>query len=211
MDEETKEAISALLGETRKKRHVDTKEELVRKYTSAMFEKVARETLFDDPIKKAHFREPDKTAGPADVSTYIKTPKISSEGITFVDSTQTETAILSINPAKACVVLRANMTQMFYDELKREINTKLAWNSTDKVFEVNPTALPQIKLLLKNHYKDVQVFGIQKQVRATKFDKLMDALTKDDKSKIYRLLAGIYHPDRGGNKDTMALINEVFK
>lgn len=123
------------------------------------------------------------------------------------------TAILSINSAKACIVLRAAFT----GEVLRKIEDLVTpsayarWNSRDEVIELHPTLLPAVKSILNQHYAGVHVLGVQKQVKATKFDQLLAKLDASDKAAIYKLLARKYHPDMGGSKDTMILINQVFK
>jgi len=132
--------------------------------------------------------------------------------IGVVANTSNETAVLSVNASKACIVLRASFTRATLRELESlNENGKIKWNDKDEVMELNPTLLPQVKLILKNNYKDVNVLSVQKQVKATKFDLLFNKLDSDDKKKIYALLARKHHPDLGGNKDTMALVNSVFK
>lgn len=128
-------------------------------------------------------------------------------------SIKDETAILSINSAKACIVLRA----VFTGEVLRKIEDLVTstayarWNARDEVIELHPTLLQAVKSILNQHYTGVHVLGVQKQVKATKFDLLLAKLDVSDKAAIYKLLARKYHPDMGGSKDTMILINQVFK
>lgn len=206
MDEETKSALDALLGERKAKRAFSTRDSL-HEHMRAEELKRMRERIVSDSIKDAFV---GWDFGKSKSSEAYKPAPI--DKFNCVASTRDLTAILSIHPAKACVVLRARVTSEFVAELQKLGDaTQVEWKPDDKIFYINPTLLPALKLLLKQHYADVQVFGVQKQVKATKFDALMERLSKDDKNKVYRLLAGIYHPDRGGDKDTMALINQVFK
>lgn len=123
-----------------------------------------------------------------------------------------EIAILSVNQAKACIVLRAPMNFAMVDAIQRAVDKKhCKYDADNKVWEFHPCVLATVKTFLKEHYKDVQVLGVQKQIPATKFDQLISKLDKEDKDRIYRILAGKYHPDKGGNHEIMSLINLVFK
>jgi len=135
--------------------------------------------------------------------------------IPTVDNTLDKTAILSVNTAKACIVLKAEYTMATLQEIQRiagDGNKRMQWNSGDKVLELDPTYLAPLKLLLKQNYASVQVLGIQKQAKATKFDVLLSKLDASDKKSIYSMLARKYHPDMPtGNKEIMTLVNLVFK
>lgn len=128
------------------------------------------------------------------------------------EALRNEVAALSVNSAKACVVLRCIQCKELVDQLEREVpQTKRAWNGLDMVWEFHPSAMSQVRGILGLYFKDIQVVGVPKAIPATKFDQLFAKLTKDDKNKIYRLLAGTYHPDKGGSAEVMTLINLVFK
>lgn len=123
-----------------------------------------------------------------------------------------ETAYLSVHPAKACIILRCMLAEELIRKFHDMDRSKVRWNGIEQVFELHPSIVPTVKLVLKNFFKDVQVIGVPKAVPATKFDQLMAKLDKEDKSKIYRILASKYHPDTPtGNHDIMVLINQVFK
>lgn len=128
------------------------------------------------------------------------------------EALRNEVAALSVNSAKACVVLRCIQCKELVDQLEREVPvTKRQWNGLDMVWEFHPSAMAQVRGILGLYFKDIQVVGVPKAIPATKFDQLFAKLTKDDKNKIYRLLAGTYHPDKGGSAEVMTLINLVFK
>lgn len=129
-----------------------------------------------------------------------------------LEDLRNEVAALSVNSAKACVVLRCIQCKELVDQLEREVApTKRQWNGLDMVWEFHPSAMAQVRSILGLYFKDIQVVGVPKAIPATKFDQLLAKLTKDDKNKIYRLLAGTYHPDKGGSAEVMTLINLVFK
>jgi len=123
-----------------------------------------------------------------------------------------EVAILSVDTSAACIVLNAPMTEAMIKTIEDTIMvTQRCWVSDKHIWRFSPMALPMLKPLLKAHYKDVQTLGVPKAIPSTKFDQLMHRIDKDDKDKIYKLLAMKHHPDRGGSKETMTLINLVFK
>ena len=118
-------------------------------------------------------------------------------------------AYVSVNTAKACVVVRAYFTGLFMEDLHK--NVKKGFKFVEGVLEVDPKCMPKIKPLLAKWYKEVQMVGVPKALPTTKFDQLMAKLDKEDKAKIYKLLALKYHVDKGGDHETMVLINQVFK
>lgn len=118
-----------------------------------------------------------------------------------------ETATVSVNPAKACVTVRCPFNATFAGQMCAIKGVSFA----DGLFECTSEAMKQVKPLLAKTFKDVQMIGVPKVAPATKFDTLMSKLDKEDRSKIYKLLALKYHVDKGGRHDMMVLINQVFK
>ena len=118
-----------------------------------------------------------------------------------------ETATVSVNPAKACVTVRCPFNATFAGQMCAIKGVSFA----DGLFECTSEAMKQVKPLLAKTFKDVQMIGVPKVAPATKFDTLMSKLDKEDRSKIYKLLALKYHVDKGGKHDMMVLINQVFK
>lgn len=126
--------------------------------------------------------------------------------------TKSETAVLSVNPAKCCISMRAVLNDTVMNDLRNEIGEKrMTLNYDRSCFEFHPDLLPKLQLVLHRHYAGVSIIGVPKPVPASKFDKLLSKLDKDDKAKVYRLLAAKYHPDRGGSNEIMTMVNEVFK
>ena len=122
-------------------------------------------------------------------------------------------AVVCVNTAKACIVLRADLSYHVASELQKITNGKdILYNRKDGVVEFHPRFLPDIKKLLTGAYQHVSVLAAQKAVKPTKFDLLLSKLSTDDKKSMYSLLAKRYHPDLPtGNKDIMTLVNLVFK
>lgn len=118
-----------------------------------------------------------------------------------------ETATVSVNPAKACVTVRCPFNAAFAGQMCAIKGVSFA----DGLFECTSEAMKQVKPLLAKTFKDVQMIGVPKVAPVTKFDALMAKLDKEDRSKIYKLLALKYHVDKGGRHDMMVLINQVFK
>lgn len=123
-----------------------------------------------------------------------------------------EVATLSVDTASASIVLKAPLNESIMDRIRNSVPlTQREWVPDKHVWRFSPAALPILKPILKDVYRDVQTLGVPKALPATKFDQLMSKLDSEDKAKVYKLLAMKYHPDRGGDKDTMTLINLVFK
>lgn len=118
-----------------------------------------------------------------------------------------ETATVSVNPAKACVTVRCPFNATFAGQMCAIKGVSFA----DGLFECTSEAMKQVKPLLAKTFRDVQMIGVPKVAPVTKFDALMAKLDKEDRSKIYKLLALKYHVDKGGRHDMMVLINQVFK
>lgn len=189
MDEETKAALDSLLSHPRPK---------TRTSSSAVYEKIISDSYMREAVLK------------------VPKPAPNAHGMDSIPvraSVKDQVAILSINNSKACVVLRAEFSREVLNEFKAINKTAghMKWNEKDEVLEIHPTLLTAVKQVLKTHYADVSVFGVQKQLKTTKFDALMHKLDANDKAQIYKLLARKYHPDLGGDKETMILINSVFK
>lgn len=127
------------------------------------------------------------------------------------DMTRNDMAVMSVDQQKACLTLKVTYNPFFNERMKRSIEFKYRnWNPHNKCWEFHPSMMKQIQAICMEFYKGVQIIG-QKPVLGTKFEKLLSKLTKDDKQSIYRLMALKYHPDKGGDHETMSLLNEVFK
>jgi hypothetical protein len=127
------------------------------------------------------------------------------------DMTKGDMAIMSVDQQKACLTLKVLYNPFFNERMKKAIESKYRnWNSANKCWEFHPSKMKDIQAICGEFYKGVQIIG-QKPVLGTKFEKLLTKLTKDDKQSIYRLMALKYHPDKGGDHETMSLLNEVFK
>lgn len=129
-----------------------------------------------------------------------------------MQNTMSETVVLSMDPAKAAVVMRSSYNSGFIERMKQEIPpNQRRWNGIEKVWCFHPDALAKLKQLVPEFFAGIKIICVQKQIPATKFDRLMAKISQKDKQAIYILLAKRYHPDSGGDRETMALINEVFE
>ena len=125
--------------------------------------------------------------------------------------TMQDMAVMSVDQSRAVITLKTVYNPFFLERLKSSIDPKYRnWNRDSKCWELHPSVMQQTQQICKEFYKGVQIIG-QKPVLGTKFEKLLVKLSKDDKSSIYKILALKYHPDKGGDHETMSLINEVFK
>jgi hypothetical protein len=133
------------------------------------------------------------------------------EGEKSMDLKQ-EIATLSIDTASASIVFKAPITDFLINRIELAVPlTQREWLADKRAWRFSSAALPIIKPILKDTYKEVQLLGVPKAIPATKFDQLMTKLTKDDKAQLYRVLASKYHPDKGGSHEVMTLINVVFR
>lgn len=127
--------------------------------------------------------------------------------------TREAVAVVCVNTAKGCIVLRGPISGTLAGELHRVTQSKdISYNNVDEVLEFHPRWLPDIKLVLNANFASVTVLAAQKAVKPTKFDLLIAKLNKNDKQSIYNMLAKRYHPDLPhGDKEIMTLVNLVFK
>lgn len=127
------------------------------------------------------------------------------------DMTKNDMAVMSVDQAKAVLTLKVLYNPFFNQRLKERVEPKYRnWNLANKCWELHPSTMKDVQQICQEFYKGVQIIG-QKPVLGSKFEKLLTKLTKDDKQNIYRLMALKYHPDKGGDHETMSLLNEVFK
>lgn len=127
------------------------------------------------------------------------------------DMTKGDIAVMSANPARGCLVIKAAYNPYFSESLKRLLKpSERRWNPEERVWEIHPSRAKEAESLLRQYYGGVQIMA-QRVLPASKLEKLLGLLTEDDKKAIYRLLACKYHPDRGGSHEAMSLINEVFR
>lgn len=194
MDPETKRTIEAILATSKGRKP-----------------SVTRSSTFTAPPPRREFKWETPPPPPPPRPEPVRPRPAYSEDLNTVN-TKDHIAVLSVNQAKACIVLRAVMDPATVAKLENLVPApQRKYDRENGVWEFHPVALKDLKTLLQSLYKDVQVLGVQKQIPQTKFDQLMSKLDKEDRDKIYRLLASKYHPDRGGDKDTMALVNLVFR
>jgi len=101
----------------------------------------------------------------------------------------------------------------FLDDLKRQIPKHMRkWDSERKIWVVsNMYYLSSIKEVCSKYFSNVIVKEIWPVERfGDSFDELMLLLTKENKKSVYKALALIVHPDRGGSTRAMQLVNEIF-
>ena len=230
MDDYTKESIADILGSSkatlkatlsresrdRAMREKTASESMARVAKGLDKERLAREerwkTDYSDSIRGDAYDSYTASPKPAPV-----TPPYTASHMTYVtpELLAMSTAAISVNTSKACIVL--NTSNLVSDALMSAFEkidpkrSQIIFNVQLTVWEIHPGIMAQVKPILAKMFKTVQVVGVPKAIPATKFDQLLTKLDKDDKAKIYKLLAMKYHTDRGGAHDTMVLINQVFK
>lgn len=198
-----RERVEAIVREERRTReaaHVAAREEEMRLDK----ERIAREER-EREERKRHAAIERKKARKQEVLREWQSILTEEAGETH--DLKLETATVSVNPAKACVTVRCPFNATFAGQMCAIKGVSFA----DGLFECTSEAMKQVKPLLAKTFKDIQMIGVPKVAPVTKFDALMAKLDKEDRSKIYKLLALKYHVDKGGRHDMMVLINQVFK
>lgn len=123
-----------------------------------------------------------------------------------------EVATLSVDTSSASVIFKAPLNDHIIQRITDAVPlTQRQWMPDKQSWRFSPAAIPILKPILRDEYKDVQMLGVPKALPSTKFDQLINKLTKEDKAAVYRLLASKYHPDKGGSHEVMTLINMVFR
>ena len=214
MDEDTRKIISDMLGTVRpsfSEREREAREREERARADAWIEemrldkeRIAREER-EREERKRHAAIERKKARKQEVLREWQSILAEEAGETH--DLKLETATVSVNPAKACVTVRCPFNATFAGQMCAIKGVSFA----DGLFECTSEAMKQVKPLLAKTFKDIQMIGVPKVAPVTKFDALMAKLDKEDRSKIYKLLALKYHVDKGGRHDMMVLINQVFK
>ena len=201
MDDETRAALDALTsGGKRKSTFARTKPEAAarERYKSS----------FTEPyIYKAPPTIPVPPVAPLVAEKYCYNPEERN-----LVSLKDQIATLSVDTASASIVFKGPVNTEFIQRIENSIPmTQREWLPSMKAWRFSPAALPMLKPILRDTYKDVQMLGVPKALPSTKFDQLMAKLSKDDKASIYKILASKYHPDKGGSHEVMTLINIVFR
>lgn len=124
------------------------------------------------------------------------------------------------------------VTPLFVEELKSNINWKLRqWSASEKVWMVDPSALDTLVEIAKKYYAQVTVLNNSKDTgqeegydqfrfRGNKASKgngeytvmaeLLQAASMECLKKVYKVMVVEFHPDRGGDPDTMKRLNTIW-
>lgn len=224
MDDETRALLDTIITGKRDKyasRVRDPRKPTMEETMHKIAESVAARERFSKPSHTDPFKLDEAMTGRDPVmlmgkpASYHETPR----NTFYVDvplsdnNTLGKVAVVCVNTAKACIVLRADISYQVAKDLQAITKGQdITYNKKDNVVEFHPRWLPEIKKVLAASYQHVSVLAAQKAVKPTKFDLLLSKLSTDDKKSMYSLLAKRYHPDLPhGNKDIMTLVNLVFK
>jgi hypothetical protein len=101
-------------------------------------------------------------------------------------------------------------TTKFVEELKADSRIPIKdrrWNRDLKLWEIEPEHLDVLLEIVARY------FEVQESLRPTIEDSsriLLDALPPEALDLVKKQLAKVYHPDKGGDEDTMKTINSAF-
>lgn len=122
-------------------------------------------------------------------------------------------------------------TPLFVEELKSNINWKLRqWNASEKVWMVDPSALDTLIDVAKKYYSQVTVLNGKDMGQEERYDpfrarnigqikgngeysviaELLKAASMECLKKVYKAMVVEFHPDHGGDPDTMKRLNTVW-
>lgn len=124
-----------------------------------------------------------------------------------------ETAKVWLDEGKGVLCARFPYKQSAIDEFREKIpKGKKSWNAEDKLWEFSVETIDVVVEILTKNFDaviDLTQATAPSQV-VVSGDPLLSLLDKDDIQALYRVLAKKYHPDRGGDADKMARINQIF-
>ena len=114
------------------------------------------------------------------------------------------------------VELVTPFNELFVAELKSSIQPPhRKWDPEAKVWHVNEIYLDKVVPMLKKYFDEVITDLLQKEpVSSNLFNPIFDVLKTMPNGimvKIYRSLAFALHPDKGGNNELMAKLNEAYE
>jgi len=104
-------------------------------------------------------------------------------------------------------------SEKFIKELKLTIQpSHRKWNLVLKVWQVNEMFLEELVELLKVYFDEVIVNFVNPAPNGNNpFIPVLNLISTQDIDKVYKSLAFAIHPDRGGNNQTMKLLNEAYE
>lgn len=118
------------------------------------------------------------------------------------------------------------VTPLFAEELKHKVFWKLRqWSPSDKLWMVDPSVLDDLIEIARKHFPDVVVMNggsktstrgqgaVQDPLEDGAYGtvaNLLRAASTASLKRIYLVLAGDLHPDRGGDGDTMRRLNTAW-
>ena len=122
-------------------------------------------------------------------------------------------AKLWIDEGKGILCARLPYNQKAIDEFREKIpKGKKAWNADDKLWEFSVETIDVVVDILTRNFDEVidLTQAVPTASVVVSGDPLLSLLDKEDLQVIYRILAKRHHPDRGGDAEKMARINQIF-
>jgi len=115
------------------------------------------------------------------------------------------------------------LTPLFIEELKQRIFWKRRqWSPSEKVWMVDPSELDTLVEVARKYFSFLSVDGAKDNSNASHtcnieddgmyetISNLLRSASTDSLKRIYRILAVDFHPDRGGDGDTMRRLNTAW-
>lgn len=93
-------------------------------------------------------------------------------------------------------------------------SSKRTWDNHNKVIWVKPSQFDKVCYILEQHFKDVVLVGFDsRDAQPTVWGKLwlLPGAPQELVSSSYKVLAKLYHPDKGGSNEAMSEINEAYR
>jgi len=114
------------------------------------------------------------------------------------------------------VELVTPFNELFVAELKSSIQPPhRKWEPIGKVWQVNDIYLDKVVPMLKKYFDEVTTDLLQKEPVPSNLFKplfaILGELPNGTIDKVYRSLAFALHPDKGGNNELMAKLNEAYE
>lgn len=100
----------------------------------------------------------------------------------------------------------------FVDNLKETVQPgHRKWDPDNKIWTVSEIYLEQVANLLKQYFDEVETDLLEPMAQPENiFVPILSLIRDEDLDRVYKLLCFAVHPDRGGNEESMKLLNIAY-
>lgn len=86
------------------------------------------------------------------------------------------------------------------------------YDPATKHWMVDKTYLETLVIILEKHFDEINTNLLSEQASdGNLFAQLFEILPNEHRDKVYRVLAQVFHPDKGGSTEQMSQLNEAYQ